>query len=186
MNILKKSLLPLTVLCFGCIDNVDDMVKDSDLNNLKSGYEKILSNNKFSCYEIQSSTKSSNENLNTLIQVSDLPNIEIYFGNNNDVEYDDFPNKSIFYENGKKLFILYSEVIENNNGFVVNLCKDTGQTCNVFLPKNETRSVGQNTMDCLADAYANHGWVSVWITIQTGFLPQTAVAMAAACAIKNM
>lgn len=103
MNILKKSLLPLTVLCFGCIDNVDDMVKDSDLNNLKSGYEKILSNNKFSCYEIQSSTKSSNENLNTLIQVSDLPNIEIYFGNNNDVEYDDFPNKSIFYENGKKI-----------------------------------------------------------------------------------
>lgn len=44
----------------------------------------------------------------------------------------------------------------------------------------------KNTMDCLADAYANHGWVSVWITIQTGFLPQTAVAMAAACAIKNM
>jgi len=44
---------------------------------------------------------------------------------------------------------------------------------------------GQATADCLGDAYSNHGWVSVWATVQTAFIPATAVALAAACAIHN-
>lgn len=44
---------------------------------------------------------------------------------------------------------------------------------------------GQATQDCITDAYSNHGWVSVWATIQSAFIPQTAVAIAAACAVKN-
>ena len=57
-------------------------------------------------------TKTEQGELNQLIKVNDLPDIDIYFGNNTDTEYDDFPNKSIFYKNGEKLFVLYSEVIE--------------------------------------------------------------------------
>ncbi|MBY0476144.1 MAG: hypothetical protein K2Q24_00715 [Chitinophagaceae bacterium] len=44
---------------------------------------------------------------------------------------------------------------------------------------------GQATANCIADAYSNHGWTSVWLGIQSAFLPQTAVAIAAACAAKN-
>jgi hypothetical protein len=44
---------------------------------------------------------------------------------------------------------------------------------------------GQNTMDCLQDAYTNHGWVSVWAFVQTAFIPATGAALAAACAALN-
>lgn len=44
---------------------------------------------------------------------------------------------------------------------------------------------GQNTMDCLTDAYTNHGWVSVWAFVQTAFIPATGAALAAACAAIN-
>jgi hypothetical protein len=57
---------------------------------------------------------------------------------------------------------------------------------------NETLNVaqvggnwGQNTMDCINDVYSNHGWVSVWAFVQSAFIPATAGAFAAACAIKN-
>lgn len=37
-------------------------------------------------------------------------------------------------------------------------------------------------MNCMEDAYKNHGWVSLYLGIQSLFLPQTGVAIAAACA----
>ena len=45
--------------------------------------------------------------------------------------------------------------------------------------------MGDRVKDCITDAYNNHGWVSVWITIQTAFIRETIVAIAADCAIKN-
>jgi len=47
-------------------------------------------------------------------------------------------------------------------------------------------SYGQAVMDCLQDAYANHGWISVWASVQSAFIPQTAVALAGACAWENL
>ena len=39
--------------------------------------------------------------------------------------------------------------------------------------------------DCIGDAYSNHGWVSVWLTVQSACLPETTIAIAAACVVKN-
>jgi hypothetical protein len=50
---------------------------------------------------------------------------------------------------------------------------------------NTFSSCGQATMNCINDAYANHGWASVWAWVQSAVLPPTAVAIAAACAAKN-
>jgi hypothetical protein len=47
------------------------------------------------------------------------------------------------------------------------------------------RPCGQATMDCINDAYTNHGWVSVWAWVQTAYIPATGVAIAAACAGRN-
>lgn len=44
----------------------------------------------------------------------------------------------------------------------------------------------KGTMDCITDAYSNHGWASVALTIQSAFLPETVVAIAAACAVHNL
>lgn len=41
---------------------------------------------------------------------------------------------------------------------------------------------GERTQDCLEDVYSNHGWLSVWATVQSAFIPQTAAALAGACA----
>lgn len=44
---------------------------------------------------------------------------------------------------------------------------------------------GQAVVDCIEDAYSNHGWVSVWAFVQTAFIPATAAAIAAACIADN-
>jgi hypothetical protein len=48
-----------------------------------------------------------------------------------------------------------------------------------------SRGCGQATMDCITDAYSNHGWTSVWATVQSIFVPWTGAAIAGACAAKN-
>ena len=72
------------------------------------------------------------------------------------------------------------------DGFVLNLLKDTGEATTAFLPKVVTRSVGDGVEGCLVDAYSNHGRASVLLSVQSAFLPQTMAAMAAACVIKNI
>lgn len=47
------------------------------------------------------------------------------------------------------------------------------------------RNCGQDAVNCIIDAYSNHGWVSFWAWVQTSFIPQTAVAIAATCAIHS-
>jgi hypothetical protein len=44
---------------------------------------------------------------------------------------------------------------------------------------------GQNVSNCLADVYTNHGWLSVWVTVQSAFIPATVAAFAAGCAVIN-
>ena len=70
--------------------------------------------------------------------------------------------------------------------FAVNL-DNTNQTMDFEYPyfDNGRIACGQATMDCLGDAYTNHGWISVWATVQTAFIPATAAALATACAAKN-
>jgi hypothetical protein len=41
---------------------------------------------------------------------------------------------------------------------------------------------GNNTMNCITDAYSNHGWLSVWATVQSAFIPETLVAIGGYCA----
>jgi hypothetical protein len=50
----------------------------------------------------------------------------------------------------------------------------------------EKEGWGKRTMDCVADAYSNHGALSVWTFVQTAFIPETAAAIAIACGIKNL
>jgi hypothetical protein len=45
---------------------------------------------------------------------------------------------------------------------------------------------GQDAMNCFADAYLNNGWISLWASIQTAFIPMTAALIAAACIGRNI
>lgn len=44
---------------------------------------------------------------------------------------------------------------------------------------------GAAVMGCITDAYSNHGWVSVWLTVQSAFIPATAAGIALGCYAKN-
>jgi hypothetical protein len=44
---------------------------------------------------------------------------------------------------------------------------------------------GKNVNNCIVDAYANHGWASAWLTVQTAFLPMTAAVLAGSCVAIN-
>lgn len=89
------------------------------------------------------------------------------------VEYFNFEGKLLFtnivdYNNQNVIFEL-----PNINSNVQN--RNDGYPCG--------NSWGQNTADCLANVYSNHGWLSVWATVQTAFIPQTAAAFAVVCAV---
>lgn len=73
------------------------------------------------------------------------------------------------------------------------LYNPSGQSFNAGTPGpyqpavqyTNTFGCGQAVADCLSDAYTHHGWLSVWASVQTAFIPLTAASLAAACAIKN-
>ncbi len=44
---------------------------------------------------------------------------------------------------------------------------------------------GQAVIDCMEDAYSGHGWVSVWATLQSAWLPQTLGAIALLCIVTS-
>ncbi len=48
-----------------------------------------------------------------------------------------------------------------------------------------TKVAGQDVMDCITDAYGNHGWASVALWVETAFIPQAAAVVAIACTARN-
>ncbi|PTB96466.1 hypothetical protein C9994_07280 [Marivirga lumbricoides] len=75
------------------------------------------------------------------------------------------------------LTLLYSVKIDNENEVLSTLYK--------LETKNSRIACGQDTMDCINDAYTNHGWISVGLWVQSLFLPVTGAAIAGACAGRN-
>jgi hypothetical protein len=78
---------------------------------------------------------------------------------------------------GSLLGITYLEA-----SFLPNFQQHSNYT-NAF--KSADEGCGQAVADCIAAAYTNNGWASVWATLQSAFVPATAVAIAAACIAKN-
>ncbi len=106
------------------------------------------------------------------------------------IEYFNFkniPKLTTIFNNNDQTF---SYVLFNNKGNVkktVNFSSKSYLTLNslISIQNANAECDGQAIMDCITDAYSNHGWVSVWATVQSAVIPQTAVAIALACAVKN-
>lgn len=47
------------------------------------------------------------------------------------------------------------------------------------------RPCGQAVMDCITNAYSNHGWTSVALGLTSAFIPHTFAVVAAACYDRN-
>jgi hypothetical protein len=76
-----------------------------------------------------------------------------------------------------------AEIVKSNNLFVYAVKSVNFGGTAWRLP--QTDSCGKVVMNCITDAYSNHGWASVWLTIQSIFVPATAVAITIGCMIAN-
>lgn len=125
----------------------------------------------------------------------------------NEENYD--PNNDVnfglsFYQDPVNLQIYKTMIVKtekvNNNIKNIDYYDSDGTHLLTFQINSETQTVnvtyiissdiagkgrlcsGNTTAHCLADVYVNHGWISVWAFVQTGFIPATAAALAIACA----
>lgn len=182
---MKKNYLFFILLSFAafCITSCTNEEVTESNSIQEQNYGKLLiSNEKFTCYELPV-TKGSI--LTELIKVNELPTINIYFGENADGNSNEYAYKSEFYDNEQFLFVMYTNIEETDLGYIFKYNQPGINEGVSFLPKNITRGTGQDTMDCISDLYTNRGWLSVWATIQSAFIPATAVAVAAVCAVHN-
>lgn len=91
----------------------------------------------------------------------------------------------------RKLYITIEQGEEN--AYVIKYKDaDTNATAHVqiskegkVVPNQLTKVSGQDVMDCLTDAYSNHGWASVWLTVQSALIWETAAVVAIACTVHN-
>jgi len=96
------------------------------------------------------------------------------------VEHYDFNNNHLF----TTIYNNINQTITNTRNIVVN----GRETTNLLSKTNRTEcgeSYGGAVVECMQDVYSNHGWLSVWASVQTAFIPQTAAAFAIACAIEE-
>ena len=143
---------------------------------------------KFACYQDGPATRGTSKPGET-IKVFDLPEVEIAFSRNETTRSDsrDYDFRSVITESGEYLTTVYSSVIATTGGYLLKYRIGDEEFEYSLTPGTPpTRSWGSRTMECLADVYANKGWLSVWVTVQTAYIPETAIAFAAACAIKNI
>jgi hypothetical protein len=95
---------------------------------------------------------------------------------------------------GKPLIIQTKKENKNN---IISYFDDSNKCLISLKLKSDTKEVevttlksangtGQKTIDCINDAYTNHGWISVWAFVQSVFIPQTAVLIAADCALHSI
>jgi hypothetical protein len=74
----------------------------------------------------------------------------------------------------------------NDDQFIEIKAESLEENSQITINTNSSRTgCGQKVIDCIQDAYTQHGWASVWALVQTAFIPETAVAIAYACCYKN-
>jgi hypothetical protein len=97
-----------------------------------------------------------------------------------------FYNPTLVVIEKRKKIICYDLVEKTKSGII--LSDDTSKTghfVTYLQPGIFYRGCGQAIMDCVNHAFSANGWASVWLTIQSLWLPQTVVAIIAACGAKN-
>ena len=172
----------LSLVCFYATSCTNEAATESS-NAQEQNYGKLLtSNEKFTCYELPATKGNLSKEL---IKVKELPTINIYFGENTDANSNEYAYKSEFYDADHFLFVMYTNIEETESGYIVKYNQPGISEDEYFLTRSMTKSMGEDTMDCISDLYTNRGWLSVVYTIESAFIPETVVVVAAVCAIHN-
>lgn len=169
-----------TFIITSCSNDIEAENKKVETQEIE-GYKQIISTPKFACYESKVKTKAGKQK--QLIKVTDIPEINIFFEKNNTEGFKKYDYKSVFKKNGVVLCTLYTTIEKSENGFLLKYNRDGEEYGTSYLPVANTKGWIDDTTDCIEDVYMNHGWKSTLLKVATALLPQSAVAMSAACAI---
>ena len=126
-----------------------------------------------------------------IISTKENPKMEMIVINSNDFDEKKpsnfalqvyYPNqtlKSVFYAKTNKGTDIYNvEYLSLTNEVLLSIDIDVP---NKQLRARGKKGCGQIVADCVNDAYTNHGWVSVWMIVQSAYLPQTVGVLIIAC-----
>jgi len=165
-----------------------DVWKKENIKKINTLNEKNNLNNSFNFEDIEVVTNNETGTESIVINQNNFSNdnsvntaIGLFMNGNNvlqativeTIKVDDNINEINYYDLDYN-FLYGIRIDKENKTFIV-------------LPNtNKEGGSGQATADCITDAYSNHGWVSVAAWVTTAFIPATAVAIAADCAIHNM
>lgn len=189
-KVMRRLFLLLIVLPSFLFFFVSCSKEISDSSFLDSNSESALlyESSKFSCYSLAG--KDSDAIQQELILVNDYPELRIYMEKKPQTRGgDDYDYSSVLDFGDNQIVTLYSKYSIDDNGYLLSYYTEENGTFSFLVPFSgalETRSKGQDVIDCMQDVYSNHGWLSVWVFVQTCFIPQTAVAFAVACVGKNL
>lgn len=169
----------------------DEVTQNYENSNNGNKGALLCSTSLFSCYKAIS-TKSIGGDSLEIITTKLLPSDVDIVLNKNTVD-----NKKKFnyqytadlVQHGDTLNTIYINIENREDGLLATYqFVNSGDISKFFFPKNgivSTKSWGQDSMDCLQDVYSRHGWLSVFVTIESAYIPATVGVFAAACAIKN-
>ncbi|MGC4130563.1 MAG: hypothetical protein QM564_13650 [Bergeyella sp.] len=202
-------VLSCTTLTNSCNESDARDANDTVTANLNKISKNSAMNSKFVSLiqnQVKSSISKTTEPAYDLENVYYLPENDSYFVLQKEYLYDINSEKELLLSipNENENFNNYLRVgvrkVDDNN-YVVNYYNDVDDllySVNYvleddrinFTPLNTqnstfSKSCGSAVAHCIQDAYSNHGWASVTIFIETAFIPETAVAIAGACALKN-
>ncbi|MDD3789488.1 MAG: hypothetical protein PHO94_12450 [Petrimonas sp.] len=176
---------------------VEDKVLSTDLIDVYKTTKDLYSSkinlwnmkNKFQA-QTRSGVDTTNSGTWEFITFKNLPDVFAL------IDKQDDKKTSVYYMEGETIVSQYSIVINNEDDIIKIKYTDivTGNESFLFIGKDgnlisdaEFRSSkGQATMDCITDAYTNHGWTSVFTWVATAFVPEVAAGIAAGCAVKNL
>jgi len=198
----------LALLFFSCNNDNEQIIKSTNDSNIFESESSIISGELINWRDKHSSFIKSSLNINfdsKKLLISSLKNSNNHAIILNEIGYDknNYDNYSmVFLENNYKItkgFITKQEKLTNNKIKMSYFSLDYELLLEVEVDFIENTSIiitnnfhddfstvkstwGDRTIDCLTDVYSNHGWISVWASVQTAFIPETAAALAAYCA----
>ncbi len=182
-----KNFLPVfAVFCalvlFGCSNKDEVFEPEFPTNNV--GYELVYSNHKVSFYKNVLSTRASSDEIG-VIELPDHPGLSIHTFANSDSNYSDYQFKAVFRRDGEDVRVVYySSASEDGNGYLFSYDCVEGDMGSVLLSKKTTRKAAPSVADCIASAYLDDGWMSVFAWCATAVCWEVSVAIAADCVLR--
>ena len=132
------------------------------------------------CYQFPTKGAESE----TLIKLAEYPELDIYQYDNPSTKADNRPYDDVMYflSGGENLLTVYSSFDFLDEGYIFHyFIEGWGENSIVIGGPQTKMSLGDFTLECMNDAYNNHGWASIFASVATAFCPYVMCGLFGGC-----